>query len=129
MSVSEVKELIGKDKFARYCGIELTDVTEGAAAARMEILPEHLNGVGIVQGGVLYTLADLTLAAAANSYGVTAVTLTGNIAYFKAESSGMLYAEAKELSLHRVVATYQVNITNGENELIAVAQGTVYRKV
>ncbi|MDR1864832.1 MAG: PaaI family thioesterase [Bacteroidales bacterium] len=124
----DTRDLIANDLFAKHCGIELVAVSKGAATAKMDIRPHHLNGVGIVQGGVLYTLADLALAAASNSHGITAVSLTSVITYFKAESSGTLYAEAKELSLHRRVATYQVDITNQQNEPVAVFQGTVYRK-
>ncbi len=123
-----IKELIANDRFAQYNGIELIEVSEGNALARMVIGPNHLNGVGIVQGGAIYTLADLALAAASNSHGVTAVGLTSNIAYFKAEKSGTLFATAKEVSLRRTVATYQVDVTNQDDELVASFQGTVYRK-
>ena len=124
----DVKELIGNDLFATYCGIELTDVSEGEASACMKIQPYHLNGVGIVQGGAIYTLADLALAAASNSHGTTAVGLTSSISYFKAETSGILTAKATEISLRRTVATYRVDVTNQNGELIATFQGTVYRK-
>ncbi len=123
-----IKELIGNDRFAAYCGIELTEVSEGSAVARMEIKSHHLNGVGIIQGGAIYTLADLALAAASNSHGTTAVGLTSNISYFKAETSGILTAKATEISLRRTVATYRVDVTNQNEELIATFQGTVYRK-
>ena len=124
----DIKELIANDQFAKFNGIELVDVSTGNATTRMVITPNHLNGVGIVQGGAIYTLADLALAAASNSGGTTAVGLTSNIAYFKAEKSGTLYATAHEISLRRTVASYQVDVTNQDNELIASFQGTVYRK-
>ena len=125
----DIKELIANDQFAKYNGIELVDVSGGSAVTRMVITPNHLNGVGIVQGGAIYTLADLALAAASNSHETTAVGLTSNIAYFKAEKSGTLFATAREISLRRTVATYQVDVTNQDNELVASFQGTVYRKV
>ncbi|MDR1172143.1 MAG: PaaI family thioesterase [Bacteroidales bacterium] len=123
-----IKELIANDRFAKYNGIELIDVSAGSATAKMVIGPNHLNGVGIVQGGAIYTLADLALAAASNSHEVTAIGLTSNITYFKAEKSGILFAAAREISLRRTVATYQVDVTNQNNELVASFQGTVYRK-
>jgi acyl-CoA thioesterase len=126
--IMNIKELIANDQFAKYNGIELIDVSAGSAVAKMAIGPNHLNGVGIVQGGAIYTLADLALAAASNSHGVTSVGLTGNIAYFKAEKSGTLFATAREISLRRTVATYQVDVANQYHELVASFQGTVYRK-
>lgn len=121
-------DLINSDRFAKHSGIELIEVLSGSATAKMDIQPYHLNGVGIVQGGAIYTLADLALAAASNSHEQTAVGLTSNIAYFRAETSGTLYAKAMEISLRRTVATYQVDVTNQSGELVASFQGTVYRK-
>jgi acyl-CoA thioesterase len=124
----DINEIIAKDRYAGHSGIELTHVSEGSATAKMEIQPYHLNGVGIVQGGAIYTLADLALAAASNSHGPVAVGLSSHITYFKAESSGILYAKAREVSLRRTVATYQVDVTNQDDELVANLQGTVYLK-
>jgi acyl-CoA thioesterase len=39
-----------------------------------------------------------------------------------------LYAEAKEVSFHPKLASYIVEITDEEDELIATFQGMVYRK-
>ena len=125
----DIRECIANDRFARYNGIELVDVSAGNATTKMVIGPNHLNGLGIVQGGAIYTLADLALAAASNSYGVTAVGLNSNITYFRAEKSGTLFATAREISLRRTVATYQVDVINQENEIVASFQGTVYRKI
>ena len=124
----DVLKMIANDRFAHHNGIELVAVSEGSATTRMVIGTNHLNGVGIVQGGAIYTLADLALAAASNSHDVIAVGLTSTIAYFKAEKSGTLLATAREISLRRTVATYQVDVTNQGDELVASFQGTVYRK-
>ena len=125
----DIKELIANDRFAQCNGIELVEVSAGSAVTKMIIGPNHLNGVGIVQGGAIFTLADLALAAASNSHGTAAVGLNCNIAYFKAEKSGILFAKAREVSLRRTVATYQVDVTNQDDELVASFQGTVHRKV
>ena len=50
------------DRFAAETGVELLDVREGCARARMLIEPRHLNGGGVCQGGALFTLADLAFA-------------------------------------------------------------------
>ena len=117
------------DRFARHNGIELVDVSAGSATSKMVICPNHLNGLGIVQGGAIYTLADLALAAASNVHGVTAVALTNAITYFTAEKEGTMFATAREISLRHSVATYQVDVTNQEDKLVASFQGTVYRKI
>jgi acyl-CoA thioesterase len=125
----DVIELMANDRFSEHNGIVLVDVSKGNATAKMVIRPNHLNGLGIVQGGAIYTLADHALAAASNSHGVIAVALTNTITYFTGEKEGVLFATAREISLRRTIATYQVDVTNQANELVASFQGTVYRKV
>ena len=49
------------DRFAKYCGIELLEMGKGRSKVRMEICEHHLNGVGTVHGGAIFTLADLPL--------------------------------------------------------------------
>jgi acyl-CoA thioesterase len=125
----DVIELMANDRFSEHNGIVLVDVSAGNATAKMDIRPNHLNGLGVVQGGAIFTLADHALAAAANSHDAVAVGINCAISYFKGEKSGTLIATAREISLRRSVATYQVDVTNQENELVASFQGTVFRKV
>jgi acyl-CoA thioesterase len=123
-----VRELLGKDRFARLLGIELLEVSEGKAISKMEIRDEHLNGVDIAQGGAIFTLADFTLAAAANSHGTVAVVINANINFIKAAQKGLLFAEAIESSKNNRTATYNVNVTNEQGELIAEYHGMAYRR-
>lgn len=124
-----VKKVLANDHFCKNTvGIELLDLKPGWAKARLEIFERHLNGLGTVQGGAIFTLADLTLAAAANSHGTAAVLINASISYFIAVSDGILFAEAVEESRNPKLATYSVKITNQENNLIAQMLATVYRK-
>lgn len=126
--MTDVKAFFGRDRFAAYCGIELLDVSQGSAKAKMDIKEHHLNGLGTVHGGAIFTLADLTFAAACNSHGTVAVGVNANIYYVKAVASGTLYADAKETSLGGKIATYSIDITGDKGELIATFQGLAYRK-
>ena len=56
-----------KDRFASAAGVELLEIKEGYARARMLVQPKHLNGGGVCQGGAIFTLADLAFAAAASA--------------------------------------------------------------
>lgn len=116
------------DLFVRHCGIELVEVEPGYAKAKMEIREHHLNSVGTVQGGAIFTLADFAFAGASNSHGRVAMGINVSISYIKAVSSGVLYAEAKEVSLGHKLGNYSVEVTSDRGELVAVFQGTVYRK-
>lgn len=123
-----IEEFMQGDKFALHAGVELLKVSNGYAKARMEIKPEHLNGGGVCQGGAIFTLADLAFAAATNSHARLTLSINSSINFFKAESKGFLYAEAKENFNHKRLANCEVHITNETGELIATFNGTGYRK-
>ena len=44
-----------KDRFASAAGVELLEIKEGYARARMLVQPKHLNGGGVCQGGAVFT--------------------------------------------------------------------------
>ena len=122
------KKFLHDDKFAQYAGIELLEVGSGSAKVKMEVKPFHINGVGIVHGGALFTLADFAFAAAANSHEETAVAINASISYLKAVKSGILYAEAEEISNTRKISVYSIKVIDEHNQLIAAFQGMAYKK-
>lgn len=123
-----IREFLEKDAFAAALGIQILEVTNGKAKTKMEIKEEHLNAVYIAHGGVIFSLADFTLAAAANSYGNIAVSIQASIHFLNAAKKGMIYAEAKEISKNQKLATYEITVTSENKELIATYQGMVYQK-
>lgn len=128
MEEQAIIQFFKKDKFAEFCGIELIEASIGSAKTKMAILPQHLNGLGIVHGGAIFTLADFTFAAASNSHGTVAVAINASVSYMKATSKGTLYAEAKEISVNPKIGSYTIRVTDDSGELIAIFQGMVYRK-
>ncbi len=123
-----VQKFSENDRYARHSGIELVEYSKGAARARMKIEQYHLNAVGIVHGGAVFTLADFVFAVASNSHGTVAVSINSNISNLKAVKSGFLYAEARELALSRKLGHYEVLVTDESGDLVAIFQGMVYRK-
>ncbi len=124
----DIKDIIARDRFASLVGIELLEAGDGHAKAKLEIKDHHLNAVDIAQGGAIFTLADLTFAAASNSRGNIAVAINVNISFLKAAKPGMLYAEAFENSVNKKIGSYTVNVTDEQGDLVACFQGMVYRK-
>jgi len=124
----DVKEYLKNDRFAALLGIELLEVANGRAKTKLNIEDIHLNAMNTVHGGTIFSLADLTLAAAANSHGTVAVVINANISFLKAVSKGTLYAEANEISRNSKIAYYTITITNSHAELISSMQGMVYFK-
>jgi acyl-CoA thioesterase len=127
--MEKIRDLLSKDMYARHSGIELLDISKGSAKVAMTIGKEHLNGVGIVHGGAIFTLADFAFAAASNSHGTIAVAINANISFMKAARlNAKLKAEAKEISINPKLATYQVDVTDESGDLVASFNGMVYRK-
>ncbi len=126
--MEDLKEFFKRDNFADFCGIELLEVSEGYATASMKITENHFNGVGTVQGGAIFTLADFVFAAAANSYGTVAVAINVSISFTKAAIQGVLYAEAKETSINPKISTYIITVTDESGDTIAIFDGMAYRK-
>ena len=128
MDDNNIKEFLKKDRFAEMLGIEILEASNGNSKARLEIQDKHLNAMDTVHGGAIFSLADLTLAAAANSYGTIAVALNVNISFLKTAKGGVLYAEAIEISRNSKIGIYTINITDSEGGLISSAQGMAYFK-
>ena len=122
------KNFLHNDKFALHAGIELLEVTSGGSKVKMAVQPFHINGVGLVHGGALFTLADFAFAAAANSHEEVAVAINASISYLKAVKSGTLYAEAEEISNSRKISVYSIKITDEQNKLVSMFQGMAYKK-
>lgn len=123
-----IKKFFERDRFARYVGIELIKVVPGSAVTRLELSEKHLNGLDVVQGGAIYTLADFAFAAATNSSGLATVGINTGITYFKAPQGKVITAEAKEIESGKKICGCDVNVFDEDGSLIAKFSGTGYRK-
>lgn len=118
-----------KDRFAMHNGIEVLDVSEGWAKAQVLLTDNHMNGMSIAHGGIVFTLADVVFGLAANSYGRVALTLNADISFFNPAAAGMLItAEAEELSIRHTVASYLVSVRDESGLLLASMKCQAYRK-
>lgn len=123
------QDFFKNDLFARNAGVELLEVKEGYAKACLTITADHLNAGNRTQGGAIFTLADLALAAAANSHGTLAFSLSSNITFLRSSGPGdTLYAEARERYIGHTTGYYQIDVTNQEGKLIATFESSVFRK-
>lgn len=128
LDTQALKDFFIHDEFARLNGIEIVDAAEGRARTQVRIEPRHLNAGGSVQGGVLFTLADLAFAVATNSHGTLTVTTAANITFLRGASAGIITAEAREIVDHRRLPFCEVRITDEQDRLLAVFTASGYRK-
>ena len=127
--MQQVRELLSQDRYAAHTGVELVEVSEGHAVARLELRDIHFNGFEVVMGGAIFTLADFAFAAACNSHGIPAVALGVNMAFMKGGRGKVLTAEATEISKTKRTGHYQMVVTDDEGDVVAQMHGIAYRKV
>lgn len=118
-----------KDSFLQWLAPSQFEVRAGYCKIEMRIRDEFLNHVAIVHGGITFSLADAAFAYASNSHNRIAVALDVSISFPRAAFAGdTLTAVAQEEFLGEKTALYRVTVTNQKQELIAIFNGTVYRK-
>lgn len=126
--MDDIKTLFNEhNHFSKFAGVEVVEVSPGRATCVMAIRDEHKNLFGTVNAGAIYTLAETAFGAAVNTHGSAAVAVNLTIAYLKPGRSGVLRAEAEELSAGNRMATYSVQVFDDADELIADVQATGYR--
>ena len=88
----------------------------------------HLNGAGVVQGGAVFTLADLAFAVACNSHGALALAVDVTISFLRPSRTGSLVAEAFEVARTRRLSRCEVKVVDDADEPVALFHGTAFVK-
>ena len=123
-----VAQMLARDEFSRWLGIEVTHVAPDAATVRMTVRPEMVNGFGVCHGGIAFSLADSALAFASNTHGHVTVSIENGIRYPAPIAPGdVLTATAVEQSASRRLAYFDVTVRNQNGDAVALFRGTVYR--
>jgi acyl-CoA thioesterase len=123
-----LKAFFKRDRFAANAGVTLEAVRPGYARARMKVKEIHLNGADVVQGGAVFTLADLTFAVACNSHGTLALAVDVTISFLRPTRSGILVAEAFEVARSRRLSRCEVRVADDAGEPVALFHGTAFVK-
>ncbi len=123
-----VQHMMEHDLFSQWLGIKIIDIKEGYSKITMTIRKEMINGLGIIHGGVAFSMADSAFAFACNNRNVLSVALDTSINFLKpVHVDDVLIAEAKELHNGKSTGLYHITITNQHNHVVAVFKGTCYR--
>lgn len=116
------------DIFAKRSGAQIIEIGEGRACAQMTVAEQHLNAGGVCQGGAMFTLADLALAAVMNGREQLTFSLESTISFLHHALPGdVLTAEAHELLDHHKIPYYQIEVRNQRGELVCAMTGLAYR--
>ena len=120
MTIEEIKEKLNRDdRFCRYNEMRIDVIRPGYAEAVMKITENKLNGLGIAQGGAIFTLADLAFAGASNAAGFRTVAFTSNISFIRPGTGRRRRAVATEVSRGRRTGVYSVQVFNDDGKVVA----------
>lgn len=118
----------GSTDFRDKIGMVTLKRRPGYAKCEIKIEPWHLNGLGVVHGGVLFSLADTTsgtAAAASGDYRVT--TVNGTINYLRAgKDTTKLTAEAVEIKNGKAFSVCEAKVYDDKDVLLATTTMTFY---
>lgn len=127
MNIAEI--LNRNDRFAANAGCRITEVDAQHSVAEMTVTGEHLNGGNVCQGGALFTLADLAIAALMNFHGNLTFGINNSIMFLSSAKVGdVLRAEAISVADHHKIPAVEVRVTNQYGHLICHVTGMGYRK-
>ena len=128
LSQKVVTHMLERDLFSQWLGIEIIEIKEGYSKTKMTVREEMINGLGIVHGGIAFSLADSTFAFACNNRNNLSVALDTSINFLKPVHIGdLLIAETKEIHNGKSTGLYQITITNQNDHIIALFKGTCFR--
>ena len=82
-------EYTAENAFVQACGIEVWELEEDHAVMGTATRPELLNPMGMLHGGLLFTLADCCSGVTARTDGRTYVTQTGSLNYYRNIHEGL----------------------------------------
>ena len=128
MDTDKARAFFAADRYAALTGIDIVEAAPGYCKTSLTIEDKHLNAANVVQGGVIFTLADFAFAIASNSHGPLALAINVNISFLSARSSGTLYAVATEITEPNRLGAYDVLVTDETGAPVARFNGMVYRK-
>jgi len=127
----KAREVFAKDSFAtNVTGVEITEVTWDHVRCSLMLTNNHRNAMGAIMGGVLFTLADLAFAIAANIRCLTEdqplrwVSLSSNIQYLGQTDSNNITAETVCVKHGKTTCVYNINIKDKHEKHIALVTTT-----
>lgn len=114
--------------FLAWMDVHGIDWSPGLAHARLALRPELENSLGAAHGGVVCTLLDVAMAAAARSEHPDSRAVTIDLsAHFMRPGAGILDVVGRVLSHTRSLAFCEAEIRDQSGRLIAKGSGTFKR--
>ncbi|MDR1615493.1 MAG: PaaI family thioesterase [Syntrophomonadaceae bacterium] len=132
IDLETVRNYFSKDHFAVNAGTVIDAAAEDCVQCSMEITPNHLNIGGGVQGGAIFTLAELAFAVHCNlplacgeDTGLT-VGQSCNITFLRGAKGKRLIAKSICLLKGGSISVYRISVEDDLGIIIAEMYGNAY---
>lgn len=123
----EMKQIVEKNPFAKYIGMELLEVQMGYAFGRISFEKQHENIYGGMHGGCAYSLADTLAGIAASTYGEYVTTVNASMNYLlPVDKTEYVNCRAKVLRHGGKITVVRIEITNDAEKLLIDGSFTFY---
>lgn len=120
--VAELKKFFVKDRYIRNNAIEIEEINTEYAICSAQINESHLNANDVVQGGMIYTIADFTFAVLSNYIHSCAVSQSATITFLRPAACKKIFARSEELSATAHNCVHKVTVYDENNNTLAIAQ-------
>ena len=109
--------------------MELVALDLGYSVVEMTYDPATMNNIyDRAHGGAIYALIDEAFETSCQTHGSVAVALNVNVTYVSSPEAGVrLQAEAKEVSLTKKTAGYDIKVKDQKGQVIATCQALAFR--
>ena len=122
-----IMEFYHQNPFVEYLHMDVVPTPDGGVQLELAVEAEHTNLYGIIHGGVLMTMADTAMGAAALAKNKKVVTMNLSMDFMHSVPlTTRLIAAGTVLHDGRRTMTLESEIRNAEGKLFAKAHGTFY---
>ena len=128
--LTRVQELFGRVRYAKFLGIELSEVSRGLVKMLLDARPELRQVNDVLHGGSIASLIDTAAAFAVITVldaGQSATTSDLTIHFLRPVDSGRVTATAKVLRSGRRLVVVTVDVFDNAQTLVSTAVTTYVR--
>ena len=120
---------VKKEPFAQAMNMKLVALDLGYSVVEMTYDPATMNNIyDRAHGGAIYALIDEAFETSCQTHGSVAVALNVNVTYVSSPETGVrLQAEAKEVSLTKKTAGYDIKVKDQNGQVIDTCQALAFR--
>ncbi len=120
---------VKREPFAQAMNMKLVDLDLGYSLVEMDYDSKAMNNIyDRAHGGAIFALIDEAFETSCQTHGTVAVALNVSITYVSSPDANVrLLAEAKEVSLTKKTATYDIKVKDQNGKLIAACQALAFR--